>query len=71
MKCPICNKKVEDYFESSVKEPFTHYNPLAGLTIYGPFSAEKETICQTEKYLHFRFEDGEERLVKLGCSVVV
>ena len=69
MKCPICNKEIKNYFESSVKEPFTHYHPFIGLHIYGAFSSSKEIICQNDDYIHFQFIDGDERLVKLGCDI--
>ena len=66
--CPICKKEIDNYFESSHREPFIHHSPFHGLIIYGPYSAEKEVICQNEDYLHFVFVDGEHRLVKLGVG---
>lgn len=69
MECPICKKQVESYYESSVREPFSHYHPLIGLEIYGAFSTEKVILCQNEDYLHFQFVGGEDRLVKLGCDI--
>ena len=66
--CPICKKKIDSFYKSECEEPFTHFNPMQGLTIYGPFSAEKETICNENGFLHFRFTDGENRLVELGVQ---
>ena len=64
--CPICKGKVDSYRRSLFVEPFTHINPMVGLEIYGPYSAEKETICNENGFLHFVFADGESRLVELG-----
>ena len=69
--CPICKKKIDSYFKRECEEPFTHYNPMIGLTIYGPYSADKEVICNEDGYLHFMFGDGDHRLVELGVSEVI
>ena len=66
IKCPICNEKATQYFESSHKA-FVHHDPFIGLTMYGPFSAEKETLCSSDEYLHIKFSDNSTHLIKLNC----
>lgn len=66
--CPVCGAKIDCYCESSVEQPFAHYNPMVGMMIYGPYSSDKDVKCQNEKHIHFQFSDGENRLVKLGCE---
>ena len=66
--CPVCGAKTDVNFESSVEQPFAHYNPMVGMLIYGPYSLQKEVKCQTDEFIHFEFADGENRLVKLGCD---
>lgn len=66
--CPVCGQKIDCFCESSVKQPFAHYNPMVGMMIYGPYSSEKDVKCQSDEYIHFQFTDGENRLVRLGCD---
>ena len=66
--CPICKEKIDVNIESSVDQPFAHYNPMIGLMIYGPYSSDKEIKCQDDEFIHFKFADGESRLVKLDCD---
>ena len=65
MKCPKCEKEIEAYFEADTATPFTSKNPYDGLIIWGPYSAQKEVICEVPGFIHFRFADLEDRLVKL------
>lgn len=67
--CPLCNQKVHSFAQSAVKEAWTHHSPYIGMMIYGSYSAEKTTLCISEKFLHFKFDhDGEHRLVELGAE---
>jgi hypothetical protein len=71
MNCPICNKEVGAYYESSHKEPFAHTDPFIGMAIYGPYSSEKHILCQNDEFVHFVFAGRVEetsRLVKLGVK---
>jgi len=67
MNCPICNKPVANYYESPFKA-WQHINAFDGLMIYGPASADKQTVCENENYLHFIFADMQERLVRINYS---
>lgn len=71
--CPICGHAVEAYHEVTFKQPFIHNNPYDGLTIYGAYSAPKETLCHENNFLHFAFYDSngnlvDHRLVQLGVE---
>lgn len=66
--CPVCNQKVDSYIETDVDTPFTHWNPMLGIDIWGPYSSEKPVVCETNEYVHFTFA-GQDRLVKLGCEM--
>ena len=63
--CPICGEKVDVYFEIDAAEPFTANDLREGLMVWGPYSADKETICQKGQFVHFKFGDIETRLVKM------
>jgi hypothetical protein len=68
-------------FEVWTDQPFTAYDPIEGLTAWGPYSAKKEIIRDYRdkhgyRCIHFRFitdglgnpllkKDQEERIVKL------
>lgn len=67
MNCPICNKAVSAYYESPYPA-WLHANPLEGLMIYGPASADKQTVCENKNYLHFIFADLQERLVRVNYA---
>lgn len=67
--CPICGWKVDQSFQSPCTEPFTHYDPMEGLMIYGPFSSGKQIICHEAGFLHFVINGAEHRLVQLGVEV--
>lgn len=66
--CPICGWKVDQSFQSPCTEPFTHYDPMEGLMIYGPFSSGKQIICHEAGFLHFVINGAEHRLVQLGVT---
>jgi len=67
--CPLCQKKVHSFAQSSFKEAWVHNQPYIGMLIYGPYSAEKTTLCISEKFLHFKFDnDNTHRLVELGAE---
>lgn len=70
--CPICGQR-SAYYESPLPEPFTHYEALEGLLIWGAFSAPKEIVCKDDgNYIHFKIlVDGvndSNRLVKLNVQ---
>lgn len=69
-KCPGCGKEFENLYKvvSQTLEPYTAIalDPMKGLDAYGAYWVEKETICHTKHFVHFRFvDDGEERLVEM------
>ncbi len=65
-QCPLCGAKVAVAYQSDSPEPFTSHSPYAGLIMWGPYSAEKQVLCQNERFVHFVFGDGEHRLVRLA-----
>ena len=63
--CPFCGTAIDSFHESDSPTPFAAFDPMVGLSIYGPFSCQKEMKCKNKDYLHFKLQD-ENRLVKLG-----
>lgn len=64
MNCPFCGGKINKRYEIHADEAFTAYNPFQGLVVWGPYSAEKEIICEKNGVVHFRIGE-EHRLVKM------
>ena len=63
-KCPSCSNLIESVYETDFPGPFLARDGMEGLTVWAAYSAQKEVICQGEKYLHIHFPGtGEERLV--------
>ncbi len=67
MKCAKCGFECESFARVKCSRPFTAYNPMEGLNAWGPWSAEKQIICQVGQYIHFIVE-GEHRLVKMDAG---
>ena len=65
MECPICRKDVASFHKANTNKPFTSYDPIEGLTVWGPYSAPKIVLCENKRFVHFQFADTEERLVEL------
>jgi len=68
VNCPICHKEVEDVRQAHTTEPFVMpaTEIAEGLDTWGAYAAEKTTLCQDERFVHFRFDgDGHERLVEM------
>jgi hypothetical protein len=61
--CPQCGKEVKTVFTSDMKEPFTTYSPMEGLTLWGPYSADKGPVCRWEENGKWRVHFWE-RIVK-------
>ena len=69
--CPLCSKQIDEYFETEVTKPWTHYHPYLGLEIWGPIDAGKQTLCENEEFIHFQFASGAHRLVKMGVDTAM
>ena len=65
MECPICKKQVRFFYKANTDKPFTSYDPMEGLTVWGPYDVSKKVICKNKRFVHFRFADLEERLIEL------
>lgn len=44
--CPGCGKIVTEILQSSMEKPFTAYDPIEGLRLWGPYSAPKGKVCR-------------------------
>lgn len=66
--CPECNKEFETIYlvQSTNAEPYTAvpWDMMNALEAYGTTHTDKQTICHSGNYLHFKFlHNNEERLV--------
>lgn len=64
--CPVCKKQFEEIFKVPCHqpEPFVTVDAMKGIKAYGSIYMDKQIVCQSGRYLHFRFlGNGEERLV--------
>lgn len=66
--CPTCGKQVQQTYQVPETEPFTATDPMLGLQVWGPYSAEKTILCQGRTWIHFQ-TNCEERLVHLGVPL--
>ncbi len=68
MKCPICQKEVEESFEvpGNSMEPFTGVDAMKSLKAWGGYGVLRTVLCQQGEWTHFKFDhSGAEHLVQM------
>lgn len=66
MECPMCHKDIEEFHRVWSDAPFTAKAGLEGLLAWGGYGVERVVLCQSDRFVHFRFVvTNKEHLVEM------